>query len=271
MPADTAAEIEAARRALDGSEVDYEATMEVRVPFCWLLRPVACCGRARSRACLAARRGTSAPTLQPASRPPTYSPTLHANHASRAQAKLRIARAVFDRFGDADMAGEPFTAFFASARHWLRPYAAFLWLRRVLGTGEHWRWGALATPSQEVRPGGWQGRAGRGGAGARRAAGAQAASRLAGQERLCRSYFGRFRLMLHVCTPSPPPPCEQDLDRLTDPGQEWHRSLRFTYWLQWQLHRQLAAASEYAASRHVALKGDLPIGAPGLELWVGGL
>lgn len=48
---------------------------------------------------------------------------------------------------------------------------------------------------------------------------------------------------------------------MTDPGQQWHRSVQFTYWLQWQLHRQLAAASEYAAAKHVALKGDLPIGA----------
>lgn len=60
---------------------------------------------------------------------------------------------MFDRYGDADMAGEPFAAFLAGARTWLQPYAAFLWLRTVMGTGEHWRWGALAKPSQEVRAG----------------------------------------------------------------------------------------------------------------------
>lgn len=50
------------------------------------------------------------------------------------------------------------------------------------------------------------------------------------------------------------------LDRLASPSQEWHPSIRFTYWLQYHLHRQLARASQFAASRHVALKGDLPIG-----------
>jgi 4-alpha-glucanotransferase len=50
------------------------------------------------------------------------------------------------------------------------------------------------------------------------------------------------------------------LDRLSSPSQEWHPSIRFTYWLQYHLHLQLARASRYAASRNVALKGDLPIG-----------
>lgn len=38
LPADIAADIEVARQALDGSEVDYEATMEVglgRERWCW--------------------------------------------------------------------------------------------------------------------------------------------------------------------------------------------------------------------------------------------
>ena len=78
----------------------------------------------------------------------------------------------------------------------------FIVLRRVFGTGEHWRWGALSQPTQDM------------------------------------------------------------LDRLSAPDHEWHASLQFCYWLQWQLHRQLAAASRYAASRNVALKGDLPIGDP---------
>ena len=52
----------------------------------------------------------------------------------------------------------------------------------------------------------------------------------------------------------------QMLDRIASPTQEWHASIQFTYWLQWHLHRQLLQASQYAAGRHVALKGDLPIG-----------
>jgi 4-alpha-glucanotransferase len=144
LPADIAAEIEEAQRALDLEEgVDFEATMKT---------------------------------------------------------KLRIARAVFDRCGAADLESESFRRFCSDAWEWLQPYAVFIWLRRVFGTGEHWRWGALSQPTREV------------------------------------------------------------LDRLSSPSQEWHRSLQFTYWLQWHLHRQLLQASQHAASRHVSLKGDLPIG-----------
>ena len=53
------------------------------------------------------------------------------------------------------------------------------------------------------------------------------------------------------------------LDRLSSPSQEWHSSIQFSYWLQYHLHKQLSAASRYAAERHVALKGDLPIGVVG--------
>ena len=51
------------------------------------------------------------------------------------------------------------------------------------------------------------------------------------------------------------------LDRLSSPGQEWHASIQFCYWLQYHLHKQLQQASQYAGHKHVALKGDLPIGA----------
>ena len=52
----------------------------------------------------------------------------------------------------------------------------------------------------------------------------------------------------------------QMLDRLSRPGCEHYGTLRFMYWLQWHLHRQLRDASVYAAAHRVALKGDLPIG-----------
>lgn len=44
----------------------------------------------------------------------------------------------------------------------------------------------------------------------------------------------------------------------------------FTYWLQWHLHKQLAAASAHAATRRVVLKGDLPIGVDkrSVDAWV---
>lgn len=48
--------------------------------------------------------------------------------------------------------------------------------------------------------------------------------------------------------------------RLAAPTQPFHSHLRFTFWLQWHLHRQLSDAAAYARSRRVVLKGDLPIG-----------
>ncbi len=52
----------------------------------------------------------------------------------------------------------------------------------------------------------------------------------------------------------------QVLERLSDASQEHFESVQFTYYLQFQLHRQLLAVSNYAAKHHIALKGDLPIG-----------
>lgn len=52
----------------------------------------------------------------------------------------------------------------------------------------------------------------------------------------------------------------QVLARLCRPDQAHYGSLQFTYYLQYQLHRQLLAVANYAAKHGVALKGDLPIG-----------
>ena len=45
----------------------------------------------------------------------------------------------------------PFTSSLSPCPLRPQPYAVFIWLRRVFGTGEHWRWGALAQPTREVR------------------------------------------------------------------------------------------------------------------------
>jgi putative ribosome biogenesis GTPase RsgA len=56
----------------------------------------------------------------------------------------------------------------------------------------------------------------------------------------------------------------QDLDRITSPDRDFHASIQFVYYVQYQLHRQLLAVSQYAAEHHVVLKGDLPIGKPNI-------
>lgn len=41
-------------------------------------------------------------------------------------------------------------AWFADNEFWLVPYAAFCFLRDLFGTAEHWRWGTMSTPTQQV-------------------------------------------------------------------------------------------------------------------------
>lgn len=55
-------------------------------------------------------------------------------------------------------------------------------------------------------------------------------------------------------------PTKEAIDRLTSPDREWHATIQYRCYLQYHLHRQLAAASAHAAAAGVALKGDLPIG-----------
>lgn len=54
----------------------------------------------------------------------------------------------------------------------------------------------------------------------------------------------------------------QDLDRITSPERDFHASIQFVYYVQYQLHRQLLSVSQYAAQHQIVLKGDLPIGTP---------
>ena len=50
------------------------------------------------------------------------------------------------------------------------------------------------------------------------------------------------------------------VERVASPAQEHHAKLQFILWLQYHLHLQLLSVSDYAESKRVALKGDLPIG-----------
>ncbi len=59
------------------------------------------------------------------------------------------------------------------------------------------------------------------------------------------------------------------IERMAQPGSVDYDDLRFHWFVQYHLHRQLTAAAEYARQCGVALKGDLPIGvAPeSVEVW----
>lgn len=50
------------------------------------------------------------------------------------------------------------------------------------------------------------------------------------------------------------------LDKIDCPGGDLYESTRFFYYLQYNLHSQLISTAEYAKSKGVILKGDLPVG-----------
>lgn len=64
------------------------------------------------------------------------------------KAKLAIARAIFDRHGPATIESSEFRGWFETNADWLKPYAAFCFLRDLFNTAEHWHWGALAAFSK---------------------------------------------------------------------------------------------------------------------------
>lgn len=57
---------------------------------------------------------------------------------------------------------------------------------------------------------------------------------------------------------------------MTNPASESYREVAFWYFVQYNLHTQMRGAHEYARSRNIILKGDIPIGISrdGVEAWV---
>lgn len=62
----------------------------------------------------------------------------------------------------------------------------------------------------------------------------------------------------------------KEVEELTAPGTLYYDAVAFWYFVQFHLHRQLLAASEYAKSNNVVIKGDLPIGVArfGVDAWM---
>ena len=53
---------------------------------------------------------------------------------------------------------------------------------------------------------------------------------------------------------------EQEINALATPGAKNYKDIAIHYFVQWHLHVQLKSATDYAHSRGLALKGDIPIG-----------
>ena len=52
----------------------------------------------------------------------------------------------------------------------------------------------------------------------------------------------------------------EDIEHMASPKRFHHRTIAFSYFLQYIAHTQLREAALYATKQHVVLKGDLPIG-----------
>ncbi|PTM15113.1 MAG: 4-alpha-glucanotransferase [Bacteroidetes bacterium] len=114
--------------------------------------------------------------------------------------KLAYARQVYQEVKATFETGSAYQKFFAENEHWLRPYAAFSYLRDENKTANFNEW-----TTQQVYD-------------------------------------------------------EAAIRALTAPKSKAYGAIAFYYYLQFHLDQQLVAASEYARSQGVVLKGDIPIG-----------
>jgi 4-alpha-glucanotransferase len=114
--------------------------------------------------------------------------------------KSRFFKLIYDQQKKEFLADPGFQQFFEANEHWLRPYAAFSFLRDLFNTPDFSRWGEYSKPSPEL------------------------------------------------------------LAQLTDPSLYHYDDIAVHYFIQYHAHLQLLGASDYARSKGVALKGDIPIG-----------
>jgi 4-alpha-glucanotransferase len=114
--------------------------------------------------------------------------------------KSRFFKLIYDQTKREILNDPEFIAFFDDNKHWLRPYAAFSYLRDLFNTPDFSRWGEYSKPTDE--------------------------------------------LMSH----------------LTDSHTAHYDDIAVHYFIQYHAHLQLHKASEYARSKGVVLKGDIPIG-----------
>nr|XP_027066920.1 4-alpha-glucanotransferase DPE2-like [Coffea arabica] len=125
-------------------------------------------------------------------------------------AKLSIAKKVFALEKDMILNSSSFQNFFAENKDWLKPYAAFCFLRDFFETSERSQWGCYAQFS------------------------------------------------------------EAKLEKLVSKDSLHYEIICFHYYIQFHLHIQLSEAAEYARTKGVILKGDLPIGVDrnSVDTWV---
>lgn len=125
-------------------------------------------------------------------------------------AKLSIAKKIFNKEKDFILNSSSFHNFFSENEDWLKPYAAFCFLRDFFETSNHSQWGRFSNYSKDK------------------------------------------------------------LEKLVSKDALHYDTICFHYYIQFHLHLQLSEAAEYARTKGVVLKGDLPIGVDrnSVDTWV---
>jgi 4-alpha-glucanotransferase len=148
----------------------------------------------------------------------------------------------FAEVGQETLASDDFKAFFEEQKEWLVPYAAFCVLRDKFGTSRFMDWKQYA----DYR-GVWSVKCG-----------------VREDFRGVRSEERGVRIVS---------PLENSVENLQQVSlfslHTPHSTLHEIYYTQYHLHRQLRRASDYAHSKGVALKGDMPVGVyrDSVETW----
>jgi len=114
--------------------------------------------------------------------------------------KSRFFKLIYDQKKKDFLKDPEYLSFFEANKHWLKPYAAFSYLRDLFNTPDFSRWGEYSTTTEEL------------------------------------------------------------LTHLTDPGSAHYDDIAVHYFIQYHAHLQLLDAAQYARSKGVVLKGDIPIG-----------
>jgi len=74
----------------------------------------------------------------------------HVDYEGTMKAKIRISRKIFDLYGAETLESPEFKEWLADNREWVRPYAAFIFLKDLFQSAEHWQWGLMSKPTPQL-------------------------------------------------------------------------------------------------------------------------
>jgi 4-alpha-glucanotransferase len=133
----------------------------------------------------------------------------YVDYVAVTKAKARYFKLIFDQNWSEVAKLTSYQKFFEANKDWLKPYAAFCYLRDHFKTSDFRLWGKYSVYDPEL------------------------------------------------------------IDDLTNPEHDFHEHIAVHYYQQYYLDKQLREAVEYAHSKGVALKGDIPIGISpnSIEAW----